>query len=138
MKKWWEKNQLSFDCVKGCVKCCKRDGLVYFSREDIKRASDFLRVSGAEFKRKYLCFWGSTHVVVINSGNKCPFLTVEGCSIHEAKPEQCLSYPFWPEIADDINSWNEEKKFCPGIGRGIPVKTELIAEYLRRQRRNPV
>lgn len=49
-------------------------------------------------------------------GKGCPLLTAEGrCSVHERKPSQCSSWPFWPELVADEVEWAEAKKMCPGI-----------------------
>ena len=33
----------------------------------------------------------------LEEGQVCQFLTMQGCNIHEAKPKQCHTYPFWKE-----------------------------------------
>ncbi len=50
------------------------------------------------------------------NGRGCPLLTQEGrCSVHERKPAQCSSWPFWPEMIDDEAEWVSAKKMCPGM-----------------------
>ena len=48
----------------------------------------------------------------------CEFLTDKGCSIYEVRPLQCRTYPFWPHVFDDKALFEEEKKACPGLGKG--------------------
>ena len=39
------------------------------------------------------------------------------CGIHEFKPEQCRTAPWWPETVKSAEAWNEYKRFacCPGM-----------------------
>ncbi|MFT6398517.1 MAG: Fe-S-cluster containining protein [Bradymonadia bacterium] len=37
------------------------------------------------------------------------------CSVHEFKPLQCKTYPFWPEVLHSPRSWKAEQKYCEGI-----------------------
>jgi Fe-S-cluster containining protein len=66
---------------------------------------------------------------------QCPFLEGHGCSIHPAKPTQCRTFPYWPELVESKREWNRTAKYCPGIGKGplIQIGTAMvIAEEQRR------
>ena len=41
-----------------------------------------------------------------------------GCSVYSARPIQCKTYPFWSNVLQNENSWNNEIKDCPGINSG--------------------
>ena len=60
--------------------------------------------------------------------SQCHFLSEAGCSIHPAKPTQCRTYPFWPELVESRAAWTEEAKMCPGIGRGELVQIGTALE----------
>jgi hypothetical protein len=63
----------------------------------------------------------------------CPFLIDDKCSIHPAKPSQCGTYPFWPEILEYRGAWKEEAKACPGIGLGRRYHSQEIAVLLNEE-----
>jgi len=37
------------------------------------------------------------------------------CSIYAARPEQCRSWPFWPELLRSPQALREAARLCPGI-----------------------
>ncbi len=66
---------------------------------------------------------------------QCPFLEDHGCSIHPAKPTQCRTFPFWPELVEDRDEWNRTGRFCPGIGKGELIQIGSAMEIAEEQRR---
>ena len=56
----------------------------------------------------------------------CHFLEENGCSIHHAKPLQCRTFPYWPELVDRKRNWKSAARFCPGIGEGPLVQIEQV------------
>ena len=62
------------------------------------------------------------------------FLDGARCSVYEARPTQCRTWPFWPENMTP-RSWTSIARFCPGVGKGTIVPAERIVEILREQRR---
>ena len=48
------------------------------------------------------------------------------CRIHDAKPDQCASYPFWPRVLASRESWDAESQRCRGIGEGETVAADEI------------
>ncbi|HBP17453.1 MAG TPA: hypothetical protein DEA08_06640, partial [Planctomycetes bacterium] len=46
----------------------------------------------------------------------CVFWVEEvGCQVYEARPTQCRTYPFWPEVVESREAWEVEAESCPGI-----------------------
>ena len=69
----------------------------------------------------------------------CVFLdrvTVPGkalCSLYEARPTQCRTWPFWPELLESEKTWNDAKfgsDGCPGLGKGKTVSLLSIQKQL--------
>jgi Fe-S-cluster containining protein len=59
----------------------------------------------------------------------------DDCSIHEIKPMQCRTYPFWPENLQSEKTWLAEKSYCEGIGpEGDPYRAPDIVALLKEQR----
>ena len=129
-RKWWEKEPLRFECQADCFKCCTKPGVVYFDKASIENASKILRISYELFRKEFL-LWDDGHWVhVVANGDPCAFLAPEGCSIHNGKPIQCRSYPFWKENMTSKSMWNLVGAFCPGIGFGSHVAITAIRKFL--------
>lgn len=122
---------MKFQCLESCGgKCCKvnlaRPAYIFLTSDDIDRLSAFLGVKHDKFadiglfantrftkKRSYQWY-------VKNSGEKCRFLKNGKCSVYEARPTQCRTFPFWPELVNPMN-WSKTSEYCPGIGQGDAV-----------------
>lgn len=46
---------------------------------------------------------------------ECIFLSGNKCSVYEARPSGCRTYPFWPQILIGESEWKVESKRCEGI-----------------------
>jgi hypothetical protein len=74
-----------------------------------------------DFASKYLFDHKGIKYIPVSSKKYCPFLTDNGCQIHDAKPSQCQMYPFWPHIIDTKSKWRIEGLSCKGINKGKVV-----------------
>ena len=81
---------LEFSCT-GCGLCCKEAGYVFFSDNDIKRASALLKISPIVFINKYLEYEENYgYYIQVTNEKVCIFLDeYNKCTIQDAKPEQC-------------------------------------------------
>lgn len=65
-------------------------------------------------------------------GRDCIFLDRESqpgkalCSIYEVRPQQCRTWPFWPENLRSEGAWARAARGCPGMNEGTLVPVELI------------
>ncbi|HQB07393.1 MAG TPA: hypothetical protein PK712_06015, partial [Rectinema sp.] len=67
------------------------------------------------------------------------FLENYGCSVYPARPVQCKTYPFWETILENEQSWIEEAKYCPGIGKGPLISSNTILDaFLERRQNTPL
>ena len=50
------------------------------------------------------------------------------CSMYKARPVQCRTWPFWPEILESKRSWTSFKRVtpCPGMNSGPLIPVEQI------------
>jgi uncharacterized protein len=126
---------LRFECQPGCTNCCNQSGYVYLTEEDLRKAAKFVSMSARDFERKYV--YRTRHQLRFRKPRKkqCPFLLEDGCSIHPAKPTQCRTFPFWPELVEDREEWECAKRFCPGIGKGALIQIGDAMEIAEQQRR---
>lgn len=110
--------------------CCRNRGeymYVYLKLKDRRRLA-------AEFGLKTLSFTkrftektdGYFHLKQFDEA--CPFLKNGRCSVYEARPTQCRTWPFWPDNMK-TSVWKKHVvPYCPGAGRGrLHTATEIDA-----------
>jgi Fe-S-cluster containining protein len=78
----------------------------------------------AAFERRYVYRTKNTRRLRVPRHAQCEFLEGGGCSVHEAKPTQCRTFPYWPELLDSRRAWHKTGSWCPGIGQGELVNIE--------------
>lgn len=134
-KEWWSKG-VRFQC-QGSGKCCTSHGefgFVFLTLEDRRRFAKHLKISTSAFTRKY-CekYSGAWHLKEDPKNPDCMFLKNKGCSVYEARPTQCRTWPFWPEVMN-AKAWAKDVvQFCPGVGKGKLISAKTIAETLKLQ-----
>ena len=123
---------IRFEC-QGSGKCCLSRGeygYVYLSREDQLRMSRHLKLTKKAFIETY-CNEVDGHVHLKNPDQSCGFLKDNRCTVYEGRPNQCRTWPFWPENMK-TKTWNEDLiPFCPGIGKGRLYSKEEIEAQLK-------
>lgn len=124
-------NGLRFEC-QGSGNCCTSHGefgFVFLTIEDRRRLAKHLQLSTAQFTRQYCQFnkeQESWHLIERKENPDCLFLEKKRCGVYSARPTQCRTWPFWPEVMN-AKSWKTEvASFCPGVGKGpLWNKTEI-------------
>lgn len=58
----------------------------------------------------------------------CTFFDGENrrCSVYDARPEQCRTWPFWASNLKTRADWERAARDCPGIGTGDFVDVDTI------------
>ena len=124
---------LRFECQRGCTTCCTQKGFVYITERDAGRIAAKLGMTVADFEKRYVYRTKNLRRLRTAREVRCPFLSSEGCSIHEVKPAQCRAFPFWPELVQSKRAWRKTAEWCPGIGKGELIQIEsarLIAREM--------
>ncbi|MEZ0391430.1 MAG: YkgJ family cysteine cluster protein [Pseudobdellovibrionaceae bacterium] len=134
-KKWWSEG-LRFQC-QGSGQCCTSHGeygFVFLTKDDRKRMATHLQLSLSEFTKKHCQRTnGFFHLKEDGKNPDCLFLKNKRCSVYEARPIQCRTWPFWPDVMN-AKTWKKEVvSFCPGVGKGPMIKSEKIQEILNEQ-----
>ena len=137
------KDGLKFDCIR-CSKCCRHvAGYVYLSKSDIVKAASHLALKEDDFLNQYcrtVQHGTETRISLTEKPNyDCIFWDEkqDGCSIYQARPLQCQSYPFWEHILTQQN-WKEEAHSCPGINKGTLYTKEDISSILEKRIVDPL
>lgn len=134
MRDWYE-DGLRFSCTQ-CGNCCTGPpGAVWFNDAEGRAMAEKLDISVDDFythyARKIGVRWSLTENV-IDGKYDCVFLdrTTEkpGCSLYEARPSQCRSWPFWSENLHSLGAWERAKKEtpCPGMDTGKLIQASEI------------
>ncbi len=139
----YQREALRFECT-GCGACCVASGdyYVYVTKNEIEKIGDFLGLSRAWFKRRYLQRLPDEGpeegwVLAVSDDDLCVFLGKDRrCSVYSVRPAQCSSYPYWPEVVLRKSDWLRESRRCEGIGRGKIVSKKMIAALLEKQADN--
>lgn len=126
--------ELRFTCQRGCINCCNQQGFVYLTESDVTRAAKFVGLKQAEFEERYLYRTEHKRRFRKPPDKQCPFLDSFGCTIHPAKPTQCRTFPFWPELVESPREWKATAKYCPGIGVGPLIQIGTAMERAEEQR----
>tara|TARA_A100001015_G_scaffold321274_1_gene451152 strand:- start:438 stop:878 length:441 start_codon:yes stop_codon:yes gene_type:complete len=111
-----ETKKLKFKCT-GCGQCCTGSpGYVWLTEVDIQRIADKLNITKKYFLQKYtLNIAGRYSLKEIQPSYDCIFYKNKRCTIYQARPKQCRTYPFWDDILSSKKNWDAEKKYCEGI-----------------------
>jgi Fe-S-cluster containining protein len=123
-----------FEC-QGCGACCRKRGecvYVYLTLRDRRRLAAHLGLPTRTFTARYT-EKDDGEFVLRQPGEECPFLCGDFCTVYEARPDQCRTWPFWAENLDPAVWEIEVASFCPGAGRGKLYTVEDIQSILRRR-----
>lgn len=133
IKRPFYEDGLKFQC-QGSGSCCTSHGefgFVFLTLEDRRRFAKHLNISTAVFTRQYCDMKdGVWHLKEDPKQPDCMFLKNKRCSAYEARPTQCRTWPFWPEVMTPKAWKGEVASFCPGVGKGklwSKEEIELIA-----------
>ena len=131
MTRWYQERGLRFGCVE-CGACCRRPGIVFLDEADIVRLAAHLEIEPEELRALHLEEFDGDWVLEVadEEDAACTFLVDDRCSVHQARPTQCRTYPFWPEILASRQDWRREAADCPGIGQGARRGGAEVEEVL--------
>lgn len=128
----WYRDGVRFACQPDCGKCCTRHGeydYVYLETDDVSRLAAHFDLPVGEFRARFTR-QDDGHTVLTMDGPACPFLAGSRCSVYEARPSQCGTFPFWPENLKTRAGWNDLATFCPGVGKGELIPLQVIRDNL--------
>ena len=135
--------KIYFDCMR-CNACCGgQPGYVWLSKKDLMALSEYFGLSIQEFALAFCRMVDIGIEITLSLKEKqnydCIFLENYGCSVYPVRPVQCKTYPFWETILENEQSWIEEAKYCPGIGKGPLISSNTILDaFLERRQNTPL
>ena len=123
----WYDEGLRFQCT-SCGKCCTGSpGYVYLSLQDLKRLSEHFQLTEEEFTKKYARWVDGQYALLDRAGSgDCLFLQYNQCTVYEARPTQCRTFPWWVYHLREPSDWEEAAKRCERINHpDAPVVSSL-------------
>lgn len=90
-----EKILKEFKCS-GCGACCRWGGSVLLTDQDIGKMAEYMGLSQQEFIDSHTRLAPNRQQLALldQADGSCAFLEGDGCTVYEARPEQCSSFPY--------------------------------------------
>jgi Fe-S-cluster containining protein len=140
---------LRFSCA-ACSVCCRYEaGYVFLSEED---AASLAAAAGVS-RQAFIGIYGRWVRWPDEQGGHAERLSLreretpcggtvshdcifwrEKCTVYEARPLQCRSYPFWSDILTSKETWQANAQSCPGVNHGRLYHREEIDRILAQTR----
>lgn len=138
-KPYYQRHPLHFQCT-GCGACCAGGGgyHVFVGRAEAAAICAYLGLSWGWFRRRYLARTAQgARVLRLERDGRCTFLGADNrCTVYAARPRQCATYPFWPEVVATRAGWLREARRCEGIGHGARIPLRQVEHTLKIARRD--
>ncbi len=132
---------LKFSCQR-CSGCCRHEpGYVFLSEEDLRQMCSKLNLTRNKFISKYCSvvnLGGFKRLTLVEKANNDCIFWDKGCTIYEARPLQCRSFPFWAHNLVNEESWKSVASSCPGVGLGELRSKETIEDWLQKRLDEPL
>jgi uncharacterized protein len=132
---------LKFGCT-ACGRCCQNKGEVWFNDDEFADLALYMSEPPAQVLERYSEKVTSGWVKVKTEVNddptilsRCVFLGDDGkqCSIYAVRPTQCRTYPFWPGLLSNRESWRKES--VQSIGTNAAVESRHDRQLLPKNDR---
>lgn len=116
MSEHWYANGLRFKCTE-CGGCCTGSpGYVWLEEKDIEALVSKLKITRQAFLRRYTRQVGERLSLLEDPKNfDCVFLEENRCTVYDARPTQCRTFPFWPSLLRSRKDWENARNYCEGI-----------------------
>jgi hypothetical protein len=128
----WYKEGLRFQCTQ-CGDCCTgATGFVWVNKAEMEALAEHVGVTLEEFEKKHVRRFGIRNSLVELPNDDCVFFDgkTRRCTVYQARPRQCRTWPFWNSNVRDKEAWKETCQVCPGSGKGPLIPLKRIARQV--------
>jgi Fe-S-cluster containining protein len=134
----WYQAGLRFECTQ-CGDCCTgAPGFVWVNQEEIAAMAQEVGLEIEAFEKQYVRRVGvrKSLIEVRTKGGKydCIFLDGGKCTVYNARPRQCRTWPFWDSNLKTPEDWKHTCEVCPGSGQGQLHSLEAIEEQRKKMK----
>jgi hypothetical protein len=70
------------------------------------------------------------HYHLKDIAHDCRFLKDKRCTVYEARPTQCRTWPFWPSLMNRLSWEHDVMATCPGAGKGRRYSAQEIHDII--------
>jgi Fe-S-cluster containining protein len=128
----WFADGLKFKCT-GCGGCCTGSpGYVFLSLQDLENLSSHFQMTKEEFTKKYTRLVDGQYSLLEDPNNyDCVFLQDKKCTVYEARPIQCRTFPWWIQHLREPSDWEEAALRCEGINH--PEAEQVPSLHIQEQ-----
>lgn len=134
----WYANGLRFTCTQ-CGRCCGgAPGNVWVSDAEIAALAKLKQMPDADFRRLHTRTEHGRISLLEHDDGDCEFLVRDpatgkaGCSVYQARPLQCRTWPFWKSNVRSQRTWDLAARNCPGMNHGALHPLNVIQDAVRR------
>jgi Fe-S-cluster containining protein len=125
----WFKDGLRFQCTQ-CGNCCTgAPGFVWVNKAEVIALAEKLGMDVPAFESQFVRTVGTRKSLIEHANGDCVFFDgqTRKCTVYEARPRQCRTWPFWDSNLRSPETWERTCEICPGSGKGdfVPVDTIL-------------
>ncbi|QDT28680.1 YkgJ family cysteine cluster protein [Gimesia panareensis] len=124
----WYRDGLNFTCTQ-CGNCCTgAPGVVWVDDSEIEAIAELTGKTTGEVLLMHTRLYAGRRSLTEYANGDCTFFDPEkrGCTIYEARPTQCRTWPFWNSNLKSKESWEALSPDCPGAGKGAFISLEEI------------
>lgn len=137
-RRWYDaQGGLRFTCTQ-CGKCCSRPGYILVHASEAPPLAARYKDGARPEDLDELWVWDDAvegWLIEVEEGESCPFLVDEQCSVHDIKPRQCATYPFWEEVTMHRFTWAQEASLCEGIQPDGELYTPELIQLIENEER---
>jgi uncharacterized protein len=123
----WYAGGLRFRCTM-CGKCCTgAPGFVWVTGDEVAAIADFLHEPVEQMIALHTRVVNGERSLREKANGDCVFYDqAVGCTVYEARPAQCRTWPFWESNIKTPAAWQHTCEICPGSGQGDLIPPEEI------------
>lgn len=113
-----------FSCQRSGNCCRVGTGHVWIEERDLASYAEVTGATAEAFVGLNVVQVGDRLSLRERADGRCILLDGHNrCSIYELRPQQCRSFPYWPELLHDVQALQRAAQYCPGIQLFPPIES---------------